>query len=155
MTSATNYTGHFDWYQGVYPVFDSVHWATGDPIKWAYYQAPSVPPVRAYPRDSGYCLFYVPHFNALSTPTCTLYYYQASHSGSANLLVNTWVPYRDWPPPPSYYDDDFFAIWNSHDTVATDVVHSTDGAWYKVPLTVGACAEIRDTAATYQNGGNY
>ncbi len=95
----------------------------------------------------------MPHFDAISTPVCTLYYYQANHSGAANLLVNTWVePNNTWPPAPQYYYDDFFAILNSHDTVATDTVHTTDGAWYKVPLTQKACAAILDTAVANQDG---
>jgi hypothetical protein len=151
-SNASNYTGHFDWYQGILPIYDYVDWSYGSPIKWGYWET-HYTPVRAYPRDCGYCVFYVPHFNAISTPICTLYYYQADHSGSANLLVNVWQQASPtWPPSQSYYDDDFFAIWNSHDTVATDAAHSTNGAWYKVPLTQMACAAILDTAVAYQNG---
>jgi hypothetical protein len=153
-SNASNYTGYFEFYQGLMPVYDTVLWYPGNPIRWYCKLWPTVPPERAYPRDNGYCLFYVPHFNAISTPICTLYYYQADHSGSANLLVNLWEnPLNYWgPADESDYDECYFAIWNSHDTVATDVAHSTDGVWYKVPLTQMACAAILDTAAANQNG---
>jgi hypothetical protein len=148
-----NLTGYFAYYQGVLPVYDSVHFSPGDPTRWGYWIAPFTP-VRPYPRDNGYCVFHVPYFNAISTPICTLYYYQADHSGSANLLVNMWEnPLDHWAPGnQSENDSCYFSIWNSHDTVATDTPHSTNGAWYKVPLTQMACAAILDTAVAYQNG---
>jgi hypothetical protein len=147
-----NLTGYFAYYQGVFPVYDSVHWSPGNPIRWGYRIA-NFTPVRPYPRDNGYCVFNVPHFNAISTPVCTLHYYQSYHNRSANLLVNKWEPLDYWGPG-NQSDNSycFFAIWNSHDTVATDAAHTTDGAWYKVPLTQMACAAILDTSAAHSDG---
>ena len=142
-------TGYFSWYQGTQSIWDHFSWSWGTPIKWGYLGSGG----RAYPRDCGYCIFKVPSFHSLSTPVCTLYYYQLGHSGSANLLINEWEnPLTHWTPVnEADYDACFFAIWNSHDTVTTDVAHSTDGAWYKVPLTPRACTAIADTAAANQN----
>ncbi len=150
-----NHTGYFGYYQGVNLVEDSVHFSPGDPIRWGYWIAPFTP-VRPYPRDNGYCVFSVPHFNAISAPICTLYYYQSYHNGSADLLVNMWTPIDNfWPPQQQSYDEDFFRILYSYDTVATDSPHSTDGVWYTVPLTQKACAAILDTSVAYPGGGTF
>jgi hypothetical protein len=147
--SASIQTGHVDWYQGELAVWDYYDLAFFT-ITRAYNCYPGDPD-RAYPRKNGFCIFQIPHFICLSTPACTLYYYQENHSGSASLLVNSWTlgELETWPPldtnPVLNYL--FWRICNSYDTVATDITHATDRCWYKVPLTAKACAAIRDSAA--------
>jgi hypothetical protein len=152
-TNINSPTGHIDWFQDKQAIWGwyEVHYAT---ITRAFnYYQPPLDTNRAYPRRNGFCVFTIPHFDCPSgTPACTLYYYQESHYGSADLVVNGWrLPEEEmvWPPWPAqwYYDDMFWAIWNSTDTLATDSTHTNDDCWYKVPLTAEACEAIADSGA--------
>ena len=153
--SLLNQTGHIDWYQGELTIWDYYTFNTYTITRaFDYYHTPTQPPLvdtsRAYPRKNGFCVFRIPPFDSPNgIPVCTLYYYQNSHSGSADLLVNAWFENIMWPP---IYQGDrntmFWAIWNSTDTVATDVTHANDDCWYKVPLSDWACQAIADSGAT-------
>jgi hypothetical protein len=155
-------TGHIDWDQGQFPIWDDYVWDYQDPtIKRAfdYYQNPTQPPtydtMRAHPRKNGFCRFAIPGFNWTGDlPACTLFYYQSAHNGSPALLVNAWVP-DNWPPGDSNYQAYFWRIWNSTDTVATDSTHTNDGSWYKVPLSYWARCAIADSGSEYYGTENY
>jgi hypothetical protein len=147
-------TGHFDLYQ-VGPLSNQVilTWDTTE-ITRSYYSGE----YGAYPRELGACVFTIPAFDCSGTPYCTLYYYQDAHSGNADLLVNAWWidPSFYWPPYPSQasYYEMFMTIWNSTDTVATDVTHEDDDCWYAVPLSDWACEAIAESAEAYLPNGS-
>lgn len=156
--SNTPQSGHVDWYQGYGGLLYDHYGLSWYTITRAHYLAPVSPPRIAWPHKNGFCVFTVPHFVAAGgVVACTLYYYQADHSGSASLLVNSWVDtLESWPP--TQYDTTalnilYWEIWNSNDTVATDITHATDGCWYKVAVSPAAAAAIADTAAAYQDYG--
>jgi len=132
--SDTLLTGHVDWYEGEPRIWDRYSLTFGT-ITRGYYYYSALQPNRAYPRQNGFCHFYVPSFTPPSGEVlaCTLYYYQSAHSGSANLVVK-WLPsIESWPLLDS--DSLFWLIWNSTDIVAVDTYHAGDNTWYKVPLT--------------------
>jgi len=157
-------TGHIDWYQP--PGETSAVWwyYTFNYYEieraFRYYDQPPLPPdtMLAHPRKNGFYIFRIPPFTCNNPPACTLFYYQDSHNGSPDLLVNAWYPGTEATWPPLYQtdlNDYFWAIWNSTDTVATDITHPNDGCWYKVPLTSWACQAIRDSGAWhYQHDPN-
>jgi len=151
-------TGHIDWYQGELSIWDYYVWGYPTITRaFDYYQYPTQPPsydtMRAYPRKNGYCVFNIPGFNwSGDLPACTLYYYQSAHNGSPDLLVNAWVP-DNWPPGGGNNQICFWRIWNSTDTVATDVTHANDNCWYKVPLTYWARCAIADSGSYHYGAG--
>ena len=141
-------TGRIEWYQQTLGLPDGAYDWYDDTIRVAYIEDITG---RACPPSSGVCVFAIPPFDSPnSIPTCTLYYYQLSHTESGEdepLLVNSWRPAR-WPP--LFYVDrynGFWAMWTSTDTVATDVIHEDDG-WQKVPLSLAACEQLADSGAT-------
>jgi hypothetical protein len=146
-------SGHVDWYQGILgQLYD--HYGFGWTITRAHYYLPLRPPLITWPHKSGYCIFTVPYFDASGgIVACTLYYYQTAHSGSASLLVNSWTnPLASWPPSPqndSTLNLVYWQIWNSNDTVATDITHATDDSCYKLALDGAVAAAIADTAAAH------
>ncbi|MBM3332456.1 hypothetical protein FJY68_11525 [candidate division WOR-3 bacterium] len=118
-------------------------------ITRAFYRYSQQHPDWPYPRQIGVCQFKIPPFDCPSgIPACTLYYYQESHSGDADLLFNAWYADVQWPPQPAGYYTIYMAIWNSTDTLATDSTRANDDCWYKVPLRLSACAAIADSGAT-------
>jgi len=133
-------SGHVDWYKGLSKIWDRYSLIFGT-ITRGYYYYSSGQPNRAYPRQNGFCHFYVPDFTPKdgTVLACTLYYYQAAHNGNADLVVK-WLPIIDWP----IYDVDslFWLIWSSTDVVATDTYHAGDNTWYKVPLNSAGCMDI-------------
>lgn len=153
------YSGHVDWYQGLWGGLYDHYGFGGSTITRAHYYLPLRPPLINWPHINGFCIFTIPHFEALGgVVACTLYYYQTAHSGSASLLVNSWTygQMAAWPPYPptdSVLNLLYWQIWNSNDTVATDITHTTDNCWYKVAVTPEAYNAIADTAAAYQGFG--
>ena len=153
------YSGHVDWYQGLYGgLYDHYDFDWGT-ITRAHDYLPLRPPLITWPHKNGFCLFTIPHFEASGgIVACTLYYFQTAHSGSASLLVNgwTWGQVASWPPscPPtdSFLNLLYWQIWNSNDTVATDSTHATDDSCYKIALDDAVSAAIADSAAA-QGGG--
>jgi len=155
-------SGHIDWYQGVRTIWDHYDWSYPTITRahyWAPYISPPPSPRIAWPHTNGYCVFTIPHFEAVNgVVACTLYYYQTAHFGSADLLVNSWDnPLTTWPPAEndSILNLLYWQIWNSYDTVAYDGAHGTDNCWYKVALTPDGYNAIADTAAAYPGGGTF
>jgi hypothetical protein len=141
-------TGRIEWYQQTLGLTDGDYDWHDDTIRVGYIENSG----RAYPRSNGICVFEIPPFESPDEiPTCTLYYYQLSHTEPGedeSFLVNWWDVGIHWPLV--LYSDrygTFWTIWNSTDTVATDVIHEDDG-WQKVPLHLEACALIADSGAT-------
>jgi hypothetical protein len=156
--------GHIDWYQGELAIWDGYSYNPYDSTirrAFNYYPNPTNPPtydtMRAYPRKNGHCVFRIPGFDANGLPACTLFYYQSAHIGSADLVVKTFLPKDHWPPLYMIPDfqEDFWREWNSTDTVATDSTRTSDGYWYKVPLTDWACQAIADSGAEYYGTENW
>jgi len=139
--SDTFLTGHVDWYQGELKIWDSYSLTCGT-ITRGYYYYSALQPNRAYPRQNGFCHFYVPDFepSAGMVLACTLYYYQSAHNGSANLVVKWLSAIEGWP----LFDAEslFCLISNSTDTIAVDTYHASDNTWYKVPLTPAGCMAV-------------
>lgn len=140
-------TGHLDLYQwGPLSSQVDMGYDTGA-ITRAFYSHP-LEPDWPYPRSIGFCVFKIPPFDCPDgLPACTLYYYQDSYSGDADLVVNAWYNQWGWPPATYEYYVMYMAMWNSTDTVATDVTHESSG-WYSVPLRSAVCEAIADSGAT-------
>jgi len=136
----TSLTGHVDWYEGPSKIWDFYSRTYGT-ITRGYYQMSG----RAYPRQNGFCHFYVPDFEPSTgmVLACTLYIYQSAHNGSADLIVK-WLPdIRTWSGGGGLDDDSlYWLIWNGTDTVAVDTYHASDNTWYKVPLTPAGCMAV-------------
>jgi hypothetical protein len=139
-------TGHVDMWAAV-DQSDSAYHLFSYTIRRGYSEYDEV----SYPLQNGFCFFDVPEL-ARPAIACTLYYYQTGHQGSAGLRVN-WMYGTEgtsfnWPPDsiPA-----FWYAWNDTVIVATDVSHSTDNAWYAVPLTTEGRQKINDIG--YGSGG--
>jgi len=136
--------GHVDWYQGQYAIYD-FYVRTTPLIERGYTEIQD----RARPRMNGFSTFEVPyHSDAGGIPSCTLHYYQAAHSGSADLRVNYLYDITYWSPSDN---DLFWAAWNDTITIATDDAQSTDG-WHTVALTLAGNTQVGTMAAS--GGGN-
>lgn len=135
------YSGHVDWYKGVQSIWD--FYERYNPMITRAYDCYPGDQNRAYPRKNGFCIFSVPDFQTLGTPTCTLYYYQNAHSGTPGLAVTHMYQITTWP----WSDNNtlFWAAWNSDTTIATDSTHASNG-WYKVPLTSDGCLAVKGRA---------
>jgi len=144
-------TGRLEWWQTTLGLPVGYFWWYDGTIKVGYHDGGSG---RNYPRINGVCFFQIPPFDCSGgVPACTLYYYQNSHTQSGegeSFLVNWWNSTLTRWPPADYTDryNAFWAIWNSTDTLAIDVIHADDG-WQKVPLETLACATIGDSGAWY------
>ncbi|MBN2466301.1 hypothetical protein JXD38_11835 [candidate division WOR-3 bacterium] len=145
-----NLTGHVDWYQGESSIWDYYSRTYGT-ITRGYFEYLS----RAYPRKNGFCIFNVPSFTPSGGEVlaCTLYYYQSSHSGSADLVVK-WLPSAEsWPMDD--LDSLYWLIWNGADTVAVDTYHASD-TWYKIPFTsAGRAAMFACIGGSFVTGWVY
>ncbi len=136
----SQFSGHVDMWSGVYTI-DSAYHRYSPVITRGYHELDS----RCYPLQNGFCGFYIPYFDANGNiPACTLYYYQSDHSGSASLRVNWMYDVLAWSPNDTLL---FWAAWNDTLVLATDSTRTTDGAWYKVPLTSEGCGVIGDLGA--------
>ena len=88
-----------------------------------------------HPKSYGFCFFNVPHFSSPgAVPVCTLFYHQASHSGSLNLVFN-WLSDigSTWPPNAESL---WKAIDASNDSLALTQAAAGD-TWCKLALTTG------------------
>lgn len=87
-----------------------------------------------HPKSYGFCVFNIPSFSSPEgVPDCTLYYHQASHSGSLNLVFNSAAYGGSWPPDA---EDLWKAIDGSTDTLAPTQAAVGD-SWCKLALTTG------------------
>jgi len=96
-----------------------------------------------HPKSYGFCVFSVPHFSSPGgVPVCTLYYHQASHSGSLNLVFNYLSGITSWVPSAE-------VLWKAVDTSSyplapTQSVQSN--GWCKLALSAGGSGIIADIA---------
>jgi hypothetical protein len=145
VANLTGPTGHIDMWSGVYTI-DSAYHRYNPVITRGYYDKDG----RCYPLQNGFGAFYVPHFDTTGNiPACTLYYYQSAHSGSADLRVNWAYEVSRWPTADDIL---FWAAWDDTPIIATDGTHTTDGAWYAVPLTSEGCGVIADLGSRPSSG---
>ena len=131
-------TGHIDWFQT--NQMSSYYVRSTPLITRGYTDSAGL----AHPLTNGFCTFVVPYFESSGgAPVCSLFYYQSSYSGSADLRVNWLYSITLWDPGDEAL---FWAAWDDTLIVATDVAQSTNG-WHAVPLTAAGCAVVEELAA--------
>jgi len=133
VASDTALAGHVNWYQTSRTI--SYYTRSNPLIRRAFTDSAGL----AHPLTNGFCAFEVPDFDSHGNiPSCTLHYYQSSHSGSADLRINHLSSITSWNPSD---EDLFWAAWDDEPIMATDVAQGTDG-WHTVPLTAEGCGVV-------------